>query len=126
MRRNMLLSVVLASIFFGGCDENGGGERIAQTTTGGNARRGASAIAHYGCGSCHQIPGISGANGRVAPPLSGIGSRLYLAGVLQNTPENMTRWIQNPKAVDEKTLMPDLGVTPRDAADIAGYLYTLK
>lgn len=72
------------------------------------------------------IPGISGAVGLVGPPLSGIGSRIYVAGVLQNTPENMMRWIENPKAVDEKTVMPNLGVTPKDAADIAGYLYTLQ
>jgi cytochrome c1 len=38
----------------------------------------------------------------------------------------MIRWIQHPKAVDEKTLMPELGVTDEDAADIAGYLYTLR
>jgi cytochrome c1 len=38
----------------------------------------------------------------------------------------MVRWIRNPKAVDEKTVMPNLGVTQGDAADIAGYLYSLK
>ena len=44
----------------------------------------------------------------------------------RNTPENMVRWIENPQAVDEKTVMPNLGVTEQDAGDIAGYLYTLK
>ncbi len=83
-------------------------------------------IQYYGCGSCHIIPGISGAAGLAGPPLSGIASRIYIAGVLQNTPENMMRWIENPKTVDEKTVMPNLGVTPADAADIAGYLYTLR
>jgi cytochrome c1 len=38
----------------------------------------------------------------------------------------MMRWIENPKAVDEKTVMPNLGVTHQEARDIAGYLYTLK
>jgi cytochrome c2 len=83
-------------------------------------------IQYYGCGSCHIIPGISGAAGLAGPPLSGIASRMYIAGVLQNTPQNMMRWIENPKAVDEKTVMPNLGVTQKDAADIAGYLYTLQ
>ena len=87
---------------------------------------GAAAISRYGCGSCHTIPGISGAVGIAGPPLAGIGNRFYLAGVMQNTRPNMIRWIENPKAVDEKTLMPNLGVTHRDAADIAAYLYTLK
>jgi cytochrome c len=101
-------------------------EQTAEVTTGGDARRGAAAISRYGCGSCHIIPGISGAQGLAGPPLSGIASRIYIAGVLQNTPENMMRWIENPPAVDEHTVMPNLGVTPKDAADIAGYLYTLK
>jgi cytochrome c len=107
-----------------GCSDDA--QHIAEVTTGGNVHRGAAAIERYGCGSCHVIPGISGAQGRVGSSLDGIADRIYIAGVLQNTPENMVRWIRNPKAVDEKTIMPNLGVTQRDAADIAGYLYTLK
>jgi cytochrome c len=108
------------------CACNDEAQHIAEVTTGGNVQRGAAAIERYGCGSCHVIPGISGAQGRVGAPLDGIADRIYIAGVLQNTPENMVRWIRNPKAVDEKTIMPNLGVTQRDATDIAGYLYTLK
>jgi cytochrome c len=111
-------------ICLSGCNDEG--QHIAEVTTGGNVHRGAAAIERYGCGSCHVIPGISGAQGRVGASLDGIADRIYIAGVLQNTPENMVRWIRNPKAVDEKTIMPNLGVTQRDAADIAGYLYTLK
>jgi cytochrome c len=101
-------------------------EHAAEVTTGGDVDRGAAAISRYGCGSCHIIPGISGAHGLAGPPLSGIASRTYIAGVLQNTPPNMMRWIENPPAVDEHTVMPNLGVTHKDAVDIAGYLYTLK
>ena len=105
-----------------------GGERLhtAQVSTGGDADRGVAAIGRYGCGSCHIIPGVSGAFGQAGPPLSGVGNRIYIAGVLPNTPQNMVRWIENPKAVDDKTVMPNLGVTNNDAADIAGYLYTLR
>jgi cytochrome c2 len=105
---------------------SGNAARTGQVTTGGDIHRGIIAIEHYGCGSCHIIPGVSGAFGQAGPPLSGIANRIYLAGVMQNTPQNMVRWIQNPKQVDDKTVMPNLGVTPRDAADIAGYLYTLR
>ena len=126
-RRTLLVAVAcLNLIFVVGCGNNREKERIAQITTGGDFERGATAITHYGCGSCHTIPGISGAVGLAGPPLSGIASRIYLAGVMQNTPPNMVRWIRNPKAVDEKTVMPNLGVTAQDARDIAGYLYTLK
>jgi cytochrome c len=88
-------------------------------------RRGAQAIARYGCGSCHSIRGITGAHGRVGPPLDGIGSRMYAAGVLPNTPDNLALWVQQPSAI-KQTMMPDLGVSPEDAADIASYLALLK
>lgn len=125
MRSNGILSIaVFAATLLASC--SGGARRTGQVTTGGDTQRGAIAIEHYGCGSCHIIPGISGAFGQAGPPLSGVANRIYLAGVMQNTPQNMVRWIQNPKQVDDKTVMPNLGVTPRDAADIAGYLYTLR
>jgi cytochrome c len=102
-----------------------GSQNLAQLA-GGDPRRGAAAIRAYGCGSCHTIRGIRGANGLVGPPLTGIAQRSYVAGVLTNTPENLVRWIQNPPAVDPKTAMPNVGVTYRDAVDIAGYLYSRK
>jgi cytochrome c2 len=100
--------------------------REAAELTGGNSLRGQAAIRQHGCPSCHTIPGVPGAYGLVGPPLGGIASRVYIAGVLQNTPANMIRWIQAPRAVDERTAMPNLGVTESEARDIAGYLYTLK
>ncbi|MBV8069756.1 MAG: c-type cytochrome [Acidobacteriaceae bacterium] len=127
MRNRVLLAVTLISALCNiGCSRNSQAEQIARATTGGSAARGATAISRYGCGSCHIIPGVSGASGLAGPPLSGIGNRIYIAGVLQNTPDNMIRWIENPPAVDEHTVMPNLGVRHQDAIDIAGYLYTLQ
>lgn len=94
--------------------------------TGGNPWAGKDKIAYYGCGSCHTIPGVRGANALVGPSLERIGSRVYVAGVLPNTPTNMARWIQNAPSVDHLTAMPNLNVTPADARDITAYLYTLK
>ena len=119
------LAIALSCAFLTSCGDNVV-EHIGEVTTGGNPHRGAAAISRYGCGTCHTIAGISGATGLAGPPLTGIASRIYIAGVLQNTPPNMMRWIRNPKAVDEKTVMPNLGVSPEDAADISAYLYTLK
>lgn len=127
MRNSIYISAVLLAALSGtSCDHRQQAEQIARATTGGSAARGAAAIARYGCGSCHIIPGVSGASGLAGPPLSGIGNRIYIAGVLQNTPDNMIRWIENPPGVDEHTVMPNLGVKRQDAIDIAGYLYTLK
>ena len=118
----VILPLFLVSLGCGSRDA----QRTAQVTTGGDDRRGAAAIAKHGCGSCHVIPGISGAVGKVGPPLTGIADRVYLAGELQNTPDNMMKWIRNPQAVNPRTVMPNVGLTDQDARDIAGYLYTLR
>jgi mono/diheme cytochrome c family protein len=91
-----------------------------------SAKRGAQAINQYACVTCHEIPGIVGANAPVGPPLGGVGSRLMLGGVLPNSPENMVRWLRDPQKFAPLTAMPDLGLTQRDARDIAAYLATLK
>jgi cytochrome c len=100
--------------------------REAAAITGGDPSRGPDLLRKYGCQTCHTIPGVVGANGLVGPPLAGIASRSYIAGVLPNAPDNMLRWIRDPKGVDAKTAMPNTGVTPSDARHIAAYLYTLK
>jgi cytochrome c2 len=92
---------------------------------GGDAQRGASAIARYGCTGCHAIPGVPGPDSNVGPPLDGIARRSYVGGVLANTPDNMVRWLRDPAGADPGTAMPDVGVTEADAKDIAAYLYTL-
>jgi cytochrome c1 len=82
---------------------------------GGNWRTGRDKIQYYGCGSCHTIPGVDGAHGLIGPPLTRFAKRMYIGGVLQNTPENLQTWIRDPKAVDKLTAMPRLFVTPSDA-----------
>jgi cytochrome c2 len=98
----------------------------AAAMTGGDPARGPDLMRKYGCQSCHTIPGVIGADGLVGPPLAGIASRSYIGGVLPNAPDNMLRWIQDPKKVDSLTAMPNVGVTPSDARHIAAYLYTLR
>lgn len=93
---------------------------------GGDVRGGAAAIRAYGCGSCHTIPGIDGADGLVGPPLTSWRHRSFIAGTLPNSAENLARWIVRPEAVRPGTAMPDLGVTEADARDIAAYLLTLE
>jgi mono/diheme cytochrome c family protein len=84
--------------------------------------RGRAAIQQYACATCHLIPGVVGANAPVGPPLDGLGARTMLAGRLPNGPENLERWLRGPQAVKPGSAMPDLGVTERDARDIAAYL----
>jgi cytochrome c len=80
-------------------------------------------IAGYGCGSCHSIPGVPGANSMAGPPLKCFYQRSYIAGHLPNTRDNLILWVRHPQQVEPGTAMPDLGVTEDEAADIAAYLY---
>ena len=95
-------------------------------TNGGDAARGKELIHSYGCGSCHTIPRVPGAESNVGPSLAGEAARAYIAGVTPNTPENMIRWIMNPPSIDDRTAMPNLHVNATDARDIAAYIYTLQ
>lgn len=92
---------------------------------GGNPERGAELIQAYGCVSCHTIPGIRGADALVGPPLTGWSQRVYIAGAVANTPDNLLRWLQDPQQIEPDTAMPDMGVTQQDARDMGAYLYTL-
>lgn len=98
----------------------------AEQITGGHVDAGKVSIQRYGCGACHQIPGISAAEGQVGPSLVAIGTRSVIAGVLVNNPDNLVRWLRHPQGVVPGNGMPDLGITEREARDIAAYLYTIK
>jgi cytochrome c2 len=76
----------------------------------------------YGCPTCHVIPHVPGAVGKVGPSLEGLAQRSYLAGTLQNSPENLVRWIQHPQQIHPGTAMPEMGVTLSDATQIAAFL----
>ena len=116
--------VIGVSLGLGGCDRNA--DRIARELTGGDPHKGKLAIAKYGCDTCHNIPGVLTATATVGPPLSQIALRSYLAGRIDNTPENMIKWIREPRSVDPQTAMPETGVTLEDGRNIAAYLYTLR
>ena len=88
--------------------------------------RGREALQQYACVACHRIPGVTGAQARVGPPLESIASRQMLGGVLPNSPDNLARWIRFPHEFSPLGAMPALGVSERDARDIAAYLATLK
>jgi cytochrome c len=118
-------ALVVLAVSLCACSRRGEIE-LGQQATGGDVKTGEHLIYSYGCGSCHVIPGIAEANGRIGPTLRGFGSRYYVAGLLVNTPKNLFRWVSKPQEVDPTTAMPDLGVTEQQARDIAAYLYTLQ
>jgi cytochrome c2 len=121
--RTILKTGFLLAVLLCGCKPHEDQPVVAYDI--GNPVRGARLIHRISCGACHSIPGIPGAHGRVGPPLAGFARRIYIAGVLPNTPTNLVRWVIDPPAIAPMTAMPVLGLTPRDARDVAAYLYTL-
>lgn len=127
-KRRQLLApalVGLLGLLTAACNDTGGEEQQYPTLAG-DPERGAWLVERIGCGSCHVIPGIQGADGLVGPPLNRMGRRIYVAGVLRNTPENMMFWLQNPQLVVPGNAMPDMRITREQAEDITAYLYTLR
>ncbi len=92
---------------------------------GGEPNTGKYLVSWYGCGSCHEIPGLPEATGQVAPPLHRIARRAYITGSVPNTPANLMHWIREPQKVDARTIMPDMGIPEQHGRDIAAFLYTL-
>jgi cytochrome c len=84
---------------------------------------GRTLIASYGCGTCHSIPGVPGADAMAGPPLEYFYQRTFIAGRLPNTRDNLIHWIIDPQGIEPGTAMPDLGVSESEAGDIADYLY---
>ena len=88
--------------------------------------RGRTALTQFACSACHAIPGVTGSDVHVGPPLAGMARRGLIAGAVPNTTDQMVRWIVDPQSIDPQTTMPNLAVSERDARDIAAYLATLQ
>ena len=79
------------------------------------------------CINCHAIRGVTGADARVAPDLTHVASRRQLAaGILENTPANMRRWLKNPQHIKPGVLMPDFNFTDQELDELGEYLETLR
>jgi cytochrome c oxidase subunit II len=79
------------------------------------------------CINCHAIRGVTGADAHVAPDLTHVASRKQLgAGILENTPANMRRWLKNPQLIKPGALMPDFNFTDQELDQLREYLETLR
>ena len=118
-------AVIAVALVLAGCTGSTRAHRPEQVVSG-DAEVGRQLIANYGCGACHEVPGVPGAHGLVGPPLSKMGSRSFIAGALANNQANMVRWVTDPQGVLPGTAMPDLHVTADEAQQIAAYLEGLE
>ena len=107
------LAVVLA-----GCEAG----EPPQGDRAGDAGKGRAVIASVGCGACHDIPGIPGAIGVVAPSLGGFARRTLIGGVHVNEPGVLVSWVRDAPELSPSTAMPAMPITEQEARDVAAYL----
>lgn len=84
-----------------------------------------------GCVGCHAIAGFPEAQGRIGPDLTHVGSRQHIvAGWLENTPDNMRRWLRDPNEVKPDNYMGAVvkrGYLNEDEIEaLTAYLASLK
>ena len=98
-----------------------------QTATSEAATRGLALFQTSTCINCHAIRGLAGADLRVAPDLTHVGSRRQLAaGVIENTPANMRLWLKSPQHIKPGALMPDFTFTDEQLDQLSAYLSSLQ
>jgi cytochrome c2 len=113
MRRLILLAVVCGSV---GCENAVDSPAIRE----------ARHLIADNCATCHVVPGIARARGRVGPSLAGIAHQQIIAGHFANTPQQLARWIEHPQQMLPGDAMPEMGLSEAQARSIALYLYTLE
>ena len=95
----------------------------AKSLTAGEPANGALLLRRFGCGGCHTISGVPGADGKVGPSLAGLRERVFIAGRIRNSADNLVNWIVHPQDIDAHAAMPPTGITESEARDVAAYLY---
>ena len=81
---------------------------------------------HNACINCHAISGTV-STGRFGPDLTHLASRETIAsGSIQNTPENLRAWIDNPNSMKPGSLMPAMHLNNHDLDVITAYLTELR
>jgi cytochrome c len=97
---------------------------VAVAMAGGDPARAPDIIRRYGCAGCHTISGIPGGDGKVGGELGSIKGRVFVGGVVTNTPDNLIAWIVSPQTFSPRTAMPTTGISEAEARDVATYLYS--
>jgi len=77
------------------------------------------------CSGCHAVRGTN-ALGRLGPDLTHVASRQTIgAGLVDNTPANLMRWVSDAQAMKPGALMPRMDLRHDDVAAVVSYLTTL-
>jgi cytochrome c oxidase subunit 2 len=94
----------------------------------GPAQRGLAIFQSRTCANCHATASTAdgvppNARPNVGPNLTHLNTRETIgAGVLDNTPENLARWLNDPEAFKPGSLMPDLNLSDDEVLALVAYL----
>jgi cytochrome c oxidase subunit 2 len=92
----------------------------------GSAQRGRAIFQARTCIQCHAIQGLS-LTRNIGPDLTHFASRQTLgAGVADNTPAELARWLSDPQAMKPGCYMPKMQLTPAELTDLLAYLEGLR
>ncbi len=81
------------------------------------------------CVNCHTIRDTQDTrvNGTFGPDLTHLMARKTLAsGMIENTPENLQKWVFSPEAIKPGCLMAGFDLSDKDMKSVIGYLKSLK
>jgi cytochrome c oxidase subunit 2 len=91
-----------------------------------SAQKGLALFQQMSCVNCHTIKGTI-ASATFGPDLTHFASRKQLgAGIVNNTPENLRRWLHDPQQVKVGAKMPNFKFTDEQVTQLADYIETLK
>jgi cytochrome c oxidase subunit II len=100
--------------------------QAASAPAGPLASQGARLFQEKTCMKCHTISGTN-AKGQVGPDLTHFLSRQRFAGErLDNTPENVARWLKNPQEIKPGCHMPNMQLTDDEVKSLTAYLEGLQ
>jgi cytochrome c oxidase subunit 2 len=90
------------------------------------AAKARDAFLSLSCVNCHTVRGTS-AKGTFGPDLTHLMARETLAsGMIENTPENLRKWIHDPQQVKPGCLMPAFALDDKQLDLVVEYLKTLR
>jgi cytochrome c oxidase subunit 2 len=89
------------------------------------ARRGAAIFGEKTCVTCHAIGDVAAA--RIGPDLTHVAERTTLgAGVIENTPDELARWLKDPQRIKPGSHMPNAQLSDGEVTDLVAYFETLR
>ena len=97
--------------------------RVATAPASDDAARGATLFTSRTCVQCHAIETSTTApRPSVAPDLTHLAARKTLAaGLLDNTPDALARWLRDPQSIKPGSHMPSLKLTDGEVSDLVAY-----